>query len=321
MAMVAAVFTLLSSCATGRDNSVTATHSVTDTSVPAPVRVTGPGMDNTVSKSPAVARRSVVVAKTPCKIKGDSVEWHHLEGRCRYGYAHGPGRAESADGLRHYRGGFVAGRFDGAGNYDWGNGIRYSGHFVRGAKTGHGSIDYPDNRKYVGEFKDNLYHGAGRYSAADGSVYEGEFNAGRFHGRGVYRWADGDKYTGQFRDDLMEGSGTYVRANGETYSGQFSHNQRNGAGSYRWSGGDRYTGAFKDNEINGEGTYYHADGTKYTGQFVNGKKHGWGLLVAVNGAFRQRWNHGQKVSEEKVPATAESSPAPPPVDTSSASKQ
>jgi hypothetical protein len=304
-AVVIAALTLLSACATGRnDNGAgTAPHTVAGTSVPAPVRGAGIGMDNTLRGSPKAARRPVPAAasKTPCKIKGDSVAWVHLSGHCQNGYAHGQGRAESVDGLRHYSGGFTAGNFDGEGSYDWGNGVHYAGRFVRGAKTGRGTIVYPDNRKYAGEFKGNLYHGAGRYTEADGSVYDGAFSAGRFHGRGIYVWANGDKYTGQFRDDLMDGDGVYLRANGETYAGQFSKNERNGAGTYQWPGGDRYVGAFRDNEINGEGTYHHADGTKYVGQFLNGKKHGWGRLIAATGEFRQHWEQGQKIGEEKVP--------------------
>lgn len=316
VAIVSAALGLQFACATGRNDSVHAPPAVAGTSVPAPVKGTGTGVDNT-------SRRRVPVdaTKQSCKIKDDNVAWVHLSGPCQNGHAHGQGRAASVDGQRHYSGGFAAGRFDGEGSYDWGNGIRYAGRFVRGAKTGRGTIVYPDNRQYAGEFKDNLYNGTGRYTEADGSVYEGEFSAGRFHGRGAYVWANGDKYNGQFRDDLMDGNGVYTRANGETYTGQFRKNERNGTGTYTWPGGDRYTGAFRDNEVNGEGTYFHADGTKYTGQFLNGKKHGRGRLVAATGEFRQQWEQGQKIGEEKAPVTTDRDPAAPPAGASTAVSQ
>lgn len=319
--VVIAAFALLCACATGRNDTVTAPASVAGTSVPAPVKGAGAVRKHAPKKPSMAARPAPKAAQPSCKIKDDSVAWVHLSGHCQNGYAHGQGRAESVDGLRHYNGGFVAGSFEGEGSYDWGNGIRYTGRFVRGAKTGSGTIAYPDNRKYAGEFKDNLYHGTGRYTEADGSVYEGEFSIGRYHGRGVYVWANGDKYAGQFRDDLMDGDGAYTRSNGETYSGQFRKNERNGTGTYSWPSGDRYTGAFKDNEINGEGTYFHADGTKYVGQFRNGKKHGWGRLIAATGELRQHWEQGQKIGEKTAPAVTGNGAAAQPVSASSAVSQ
>ena len=68
-------------------------------------------------------------------------------------------------------------------------------------------------------------------------------------------------------------------------------------------------------------TYFHADGTKYIGQFLNGKKHGRGRLVAATGEFRQQWEQGQKIGEEKAPVTTDRDPGAPPAGASTAVSQ
>jgi hypothetical protein len=105
--------------------------------------------------------------KQDCKVKKDSVEWVLISGGCRNGYAHGEGRARSVDGRRSYAGSFVDGAFSGKGEYDWGNGVHYSGEFLTGGKNGLGTLTYPDNRKYIGVFKNNVYDDHGAYIDAD----------------------------------------------------------------------------------------------------------------------------------------------------------
>src|SRR3989441_10449079 len=78
--------------------------------------------------------------KQACKVKKDSVEWVHVSGRCKNGYAHGAGQARSVDGRRSYAGMFVDGALSGQGDYDWGNGVRYTGEFLNGRKRDRKSV-------------------------------------------------------------------------------------------------------------------------------------------------------------------------------------
>jgi len=256
-------------------------------------------------KKPARVRSVARTGKPAgCKVMHDAAEWRYVRGPCRNGYAHGEGEAESVDGQRSYRGGFVKGIFHGRGVYKWSDGTVYTGEFADGQKNGKGALVYPDQRRYSGQFRSDLYHGHGTYVDSDGSVYEGEFRAGQFEGRGSYRWSNGDRYTGGFRDNLMEGEGIYIKSNGERYNGSFANNVRSGKGVYNWLNGDRYTGEFRDNEINGEGEYAYADGSRYLGRFQDGKKHGPGRLITPSGEMRQNWEQGRKISEERTVAEA-----------------
>src|SRR5207245_9172315 len=113
--------------------------------------------------APPPPRSAPPPIKQACKVKKDSVEWVHISGAWKNGYAHGAGRARSVDGRRSYAGMFVDGAFSGQGDYDWGNGVRYTGEFLNGRKSGFGTLAYPNNRKYTGGFKDNAYQGEGTY--------------------------------------------------------------------------------------------------------------------------------------------------------------
>jgi hypothetical protein len=237
--------------------------------------------------------------KQACKVKKDSVEWVHISGGCKNGYAHGAGRARSVDGRRSYAGMFVDGAFSGQGDYDWGNGVRYIGEFLNGRKTGFGILAYPNNRKYTGRFKDNAYQGEGTYIDADGSKYAGAFENGYFHGLGTYTWASGDVYTGRFEANRMNGKGSYARTDGDRYDGGFKNNQMDGDGTYTWSNGDAYTGRFENDKMNGKGTYTYANGAKYSGEFKDGRKHGRGVLTIGPSEIKQQWWNGLKITEDR----------------------
>jgi hypothetical protein len=236
-------------------------------------------------------------AQSACKVRKNVVEWVYISGGCRNGYAHGLGRARSVDGARSYSGMFVDGRFSGEGEYDWGNGVRYTGRFLKGQRNGPGSLVYP-GRSYSGQFKDNVYDGEGTYVDADGARYVGQFQSGSFHGQGAYTWPNGDVYIGRFKANRMDGSGRLDRANGDRYVGALENNEMSGGGTYTWSNGDAYVGHFRNDRMNGEGTYTYADGMKYRGTFKHGRKHGSGALTTESGEIRQQWRDGEKVAEE-----------------------
>ena len=138
---------LLLGCATGGGQSSAGEQSdvrSTQRTIEPAGRPTKPPV---VSKPKAVKRPSSASTKgkQDCKVKKDSVEWVLISGGCRNGYAHGRGRARSVDGRRSYAGSFVDGAFSGKGEYDWGNGVHYSGEFLNGGKNGLGTLIYPDN--------------------------------------------------------------------------------------------------------------------------------------------------------------------------------
>lgn len=248
----------------------------------------------------AVPRRALPQAtgQSACKVRKNVVEWVHTSGGCRGGYAHGAGRARSVDGQRSYSGMFADGRFSGEGEYDWGNGVRYTGRFLNGQRNGYGTLAYPDRRSYSGQFKDNVYDGEGTYVDADGARYVGQFQSGSFSGEGTYTWPNGDVYVGHFKANRMEGLGRLERASGDRYVGALENNEMSGGGTYTWSNGDAYVGHFRNDRMDGEGTYgYAATGMKYRGTFKDGRKHGPGTLTTDSVEIKQEWRDGEKVAE------------------------
>jgi hypothetical protein len=244
---------------------------------------------------PAVPRAP---AQSACKVRKNVVEWVHISGGCRNGYAYGPGRARSVDGRRSYSGMFADGQFSGEGEYDWGDGVHYSGRFRNGRRNGPGHLVYPDGTSYTGQFKDNVYGGKGSYVDADGARYVGQFQSGSFHGEGTYTWPNGDVYVGRFRANRLDGMGRFERANGDRYVGALEDNEMSGSGTYTWSNGDAYVGQFRNDRMNGEGTYTYADGMQYRGTFKDGRKDGPGALLTPSGEIRQQWRNGEKVAED-----------------------
>lgn len=295
------VLMLLAGCATGGKDlgagppDIKPTQSTLETAAqPKKPRAVIP---QTEPAPPSPAPRAAV--RQNCKVKRDAVEWVHVSGECRDGYAHGEGRARSVNGRRSYAGAFADGAFSGKGDYDWGNGVRYTGEFLNGRRNGAGMLVYPDGRKYTGDFKDNAYHGEGTYIDADGSKYAGAFENGYFQGLGTYTWASGDVYTGQFKANQMDGKGNYVRANGDRYVGAFKNNEMSGEGTYTWSNGDAYTGQFEDDKMSGKGIYTYADGSRYRGEFKKGRKHGAGILITGLSEIKQQWWNGLKLKEDQ----------------------
>jgi hypothetical protein len=256
---------------------------------------------------PPVAARPVAIAppavppapaQSACKVRKNVVEWVYISGGCRNGYAYGFGRARSVDGRRSYSGMFADGHFSGEGEYDWGDGVRYTGRFLNGRRNGPGNLVYPDGRSYSGQFKDNVYDGKGTYVDADSARYVGQFRSGSFHGEGTYTWPNGDVYIGRFKANRLDGVGRFDRTSGDRYEGTLENNEMSGSGTYTWSNGDGYVGHFRNDRMNGEGMYTYADGVKYRGTFKDGRKHGLGTLMTPSGEIRQQWRDGEKVAEE-----------------------
>jgi hypothetical protein len=296
------VFLLLTGCATGGGKNVTVEQRDVKPTQRTPEPAARPKIPPAISQ-PEAARpppsTPFPTAKQSCKVKRDSVEWLHLSGGCKNGYAHGEGRARSVDGHRSYIGAFVDGAFSGHGDYDWGDGVHYTGEFLKGRRNGFGTLVYPDNKKYIGQFRDNAYHGEGTYIDTDGSKYAGGFQNGYYHGQGTYTWANGDTYAGQFKGNQMDGDGNYTRSNGDRYVGAFKNSEMSGEGTYTWPHGDAYTGRFENDKMSGKGTYTYPDASKYSGEFRDGKKHGTGVLITELGAIKQQWRDGQKVAEDR----------------------
>jgi len=274
---VVATALLMAGCATGPDgpdsNGPAPTQTVVAPTVtkPAVARRRRVTTKKTVAKPPKPQVRKMIPAKTDCKVKKNVVRWVLISGGCKNGFAHGSGVARSVDRQRRFSGGFVEGEFSGKGEYDWGNGVRYTGEFQRGKKHGN-TLLYADNSSYVGEFKDNVYHGHGTYIGADKSRYIGQFRGGQFNGEGTYDWANGNRYVGEFVNNMMSGQGTFTWPIGEQYKGRFNNNEMTDEGIYTWPNGERYQGEFKNNKMNGEGVYRNVDGSTYAVEFKDGKR-------------------------------------------------
>jgi hypothetical protein len=119
-------------------------------------------------------------AAAACRVLDPELQGSYT-GDCVNGLAQGQG---IATGIARYRGGFVAGRKQGAGVKTWPNGDRYEGEFVVDLKHGHGVYAWGPRSPWAGE----------RYS--------GRFVNDRRQGAGVYEWPDGRQLAGQWRDDL-----------------------------------------------------------------------------------------------------------------------
>lgn len=68
-------------------------------------------------------------------------------GNCRFGRAHGLGKAVGTDS---YEGHFIDGIFNGQGIYTWAGGDRYEGQFKDGKPHGQGTIFYTNGTRETG---------------------------------------------------------------------------------------------------------------------------------------------------------------------------
>jgi hypothetical protein len=112
---------------------------------------------------------------------------------------------------------------------------QYEGGYLNGKREGHGVYEYDSGDKYEGEYKNDLKDGKGKYEFSNGDIYEGYYKKGYFDGKGIYKYADGEIYTGEYKKDLRDGQGTYKYKNGNKYEGQWKEGKKHGKGTFIYS--------------------------------------------------------------------------------------
>eukprot|EP00656_Telonema_subtile_P056262 TRINITY_DN894_c0_g1_i10.p1 TRINITY_DN894_c0_g1~~TRINITY_DN894_c0_g1_i10.p1 ORF type:complete len:192 (+),score=26.28 TRINITY_DN894_c0_g1_i10:248-823(+) len=92
--------------------------------------------------------------------------------------AHGQGEFLFASGGK-YTGGFVGGKFDGAGTCQYADGSQYEGEWAMGAQQGGGTFRYVSGNVYTGQFVKGSLTGLGKMVYNNGDTYEGMFDNAR----------------------------------------------------------------------------------------------------------------------------------------------
>lgn len=164
---------------------------------------------------------------------GETGTW---EGACPRGPAEGRGRSElrwteqGTPRVATYVGTLRAGRMEGSGLLDWGDGNRYAGEWREDRPHGRGISLFPNGDRYEGLYWQGRRHGHGTYSNPNGHRYEGEFRNGHRHGRGVFTWPGGDRYDGEWRDGRENGRGIETWPDGRRFEGQYRDGRPDGPG-------------------------------------------------------------------------------------------
>jgi hypothetical protein len=145
--------------------------------------------------APALAADGFVRdASTGCMVfkaharRGETVRW---QGRCKGGYANGPGvaRWRAKDG-------------------SW---VTFEGTYVQGRLQGRGTMAASGGDRYEGDYQDGLRDGQGVYVAANGERYEGGYRGNQRHGRGVLA-ASGRRIEGEWRNGTLVSGGSVLAA-------------------------------------------------------------------------------------------------------------
>jgi hypothetical protein len=120
---------------------------------------------------------------SPCKVLDPELQAEY-QGGCRWGLAHGKGRAAGS--------------------------AIYEGEFRKGMKHGKGVKTWAWGDRYEGAFENDRKHGRGVYAWGPGSPwagerYEGEFKEDYREGFGLYTWPNGDRFEGPWVKDQRQG--------------------------------------------------------------------------------------------------------------------
>lgn len=130
-----------------------------------------------------------------------------------------------------YAGGFVAGLYEGEGQFEFDNGGLYEGNFSAGRMKGNGRFVWPNGPIFEGTFDgvgDNVGELTGEGKLVYDAVvtYEGKIKAGFPNspdGDGVFTWNQSKpSYTGTFID-FLTGAGRLDMGNGIFYEGPMGH--------------------------------------------------------------------------------------------------
>ncbi len=117
-------------------------------------------------------------------------------GEFRRGVRHGRGHLMLVNEQAEYKGHFSNGKFEGDGEYRWG-----------------------DGKVYDGEWHEDQMHGKGVFTWPDGRKYEGEYKFGKKDGFGIFTWPSGKRYEGFWFKGYQQGSGILVEEDGLATSG------------------------------------------------------------------------------------------------------
>lgn len=246
--------------------------------------------------------------------KWQSIKW---DGRCKNGYAEGPGNVTAKRGDVSLRvvGGFERGKIGGEGSYDMTreNGDReiYRGSFVNGLPSGKGKLSVikssGDPIEYQGMFEEGLPHGKGALRVGK-RFYEGDFVEGKPSGIGRLTYPNNATYDGEIRNGRENGNGKLTLPNGTTITGYFSNGQAPVSGRVNSVKGVVYEGELVKLRPHGKGRMTMLDKSSYFGDFRDGRPEGEGVAETADGRRIEVTASEGKIRPKSPPLTASTSP-------------
>jgi hypothetical protein len=174
---------------------------------------------------------------------------------------------------------------------------KYTGGFLNGKYHGAGILIDEAQNTYDGEWANGKKQGMGHWVSISGEQYCGEFYNDLFGGKGQLTFQNADIYVGGFVQGKMCGQGELLYLNGETYKGDFNENKPNGCGKLSKKNGIVVEGGFSDGVLNKtDCKVYYEDGRIYEGSVDEKfRPHGRGLLKHAAGTAEEgSWVHGIK---------------------------
>ena len=178
-----------------------------------------------------------------------------------------------------------AGSYHGEGELVSNRGHRYKGGWVGGKREGFGIYQWPDGARYEGAYWDGKPHGMGTRVFASGAKYVGEWFVGVMQGNGVYTYHDGAQYEGAWSQDMRHGFGRWSSPRGDRFEGYWVNDMAHrGKGlrvqAHAAGGGSIYVGDLVEGECHGFGIEtLPKTGEVYEGWWNRGVRQGRGRLV------------------------------------------
>lgn len=187
--------------------------------------------------APAVAQEPpAFVGQADCRIarlelapENSEIKW---SGKCKDGYADGPGNLTWTSTQRNWR---------------------LEGALARGEVVGEVTLTFNEG-SYAGPLKHGVPHGLGFFQFSSGPIamYEGEVVAGQRHGYGIAVYTDRSRYDGLWQHGRRHGKGKATFTLGGSYDGEWKDDKFDGKGSIVYAGaGHRYEGQFASGRIAG----------------------------------------------------------------------
>gem|GEM_PF-244075 len=160
-----------------------------------------------------------VAAQDDCEVRMPGIQ-DKYEGECRWGRAHGEGKAEGDDS---YEGEFRRGWPHGEGTYKWANGDVYDGEWRNGRRSGEGTYEWATGEVYSGEWRDDMRHGQGEYNFfvnENDTTLEGRWVNDEFQeGREERAWKEIHKRTIDRYRVLNRGEGNMIMVRMQSFQG------------------------------------------------------------------------------------------------------